>query len=358
MMNMNTRPSARTAALLVLGVMLFTLVPATGFAQSKVGTTAAPFLTIGVGARPVSMGGAFVAMNDDAYALYWNPASLAMLPQSEILMQHSTWLADMSYDFIGAAFSMGLNGTLGFSATMLNVGEMEVTTDAYQEGTGLKFDSYSLAAALSYSYRFYDRFSIGGNFKYIRETIWNESASGFAIDLGTLLITPIKDIRLGMSISNFGTKMQMTGRDLLFLNDPDTDITGNNPDIPASYDTDSWKLPLMMRLGLAGELIKSAGNRITIAADWVVPNDNSESLNLGAEYAFREMFMLRGGMKGIRPGSYDGSYGLFEPDNNGGYTFGAGFLFNLGGFRLRADYGYETFDRLGNVHKYSLGIKF
>ncbi len=349
----------RYAGLLTALVVLTAAYPAISEAQqSKVGTTAAEFLTIPVGARPIGMGGAFVAMNDDAYALYWNPASLAMLPQSEILMQHSTWLADMSYDFVGAAFVMGLNGTLGVYANMLNVGEMEVTTDQYQEGTGLKFDSYSLAAALCYSYRFYDRFSIGGSFKYIREAIWNESANGYAIDLGTLLITPIKDIRLGMSISNFGTKMQMSGRDLMFLNDPDTDITGNNPNIPASYETDSWKLPLTMRLGVAGEVIKSGGNRVTIDADWVVPNDNTESLNIGGEYAFREMFMVRGGLKGIRAGRYDGKYKLFEPDNNGGYTFGAGFLFNMRGFRLRADYGFETFDRLGNVQKYSLGIKF
>jgi len=342
--------------LLLLAGLLLAVIPATSFAQ--IGTTAASFLTIGVGARPMGMGGAFVAVSDDANALYWNPAGLGMMQQSEIVLQHSTYLAGMTYEFVGGAIAMGLNGTIGFSATMLNVGEMEVTTEDYQEGTGLMFDSYSMAAAVSYSYRFYDRFSIGANLKYIRESIWNESADGVALDIGTLLITPFKGIRLGMNISNFGTKMQMAGRDLLFLYDPDEEIEGNNPDNPASYETDAWKLPLTLRLGLSGEVIENSVNRITLAMDWVVPNDNTESLNVGMEYAFREMFMLRGGLKGIRPGSYAGTYQLTEPDNNGGYTFGAGFSFNLTGFILKADYGFETYERLGGTHKYSLSLVF
>jgi hypothetical protein len=264
----------------------------------------------------------------------------------------------MSYNFVGATFPTGLTGAFGVSATMVNVGEMEVTTESFQDGTGLFFDSYSLAVAGTYSYRFYDRFSIGGSVKYIREAIWNESASGFALDIGTLLITPLKDIRLGMNITNFGTKMQMDGRDLLFLNDPDEDISGNNPNIPASYETDEWKLPLTLRLGLAGEVIKTPMHRLTIAGDWVVPNDNSEALNLGAEYAFREMFMLRGGLKGLRANEYAGEFKFFQPDNAGGPTFGAGLRIQLTGLVLKTDYAYETFDRLGSVHKYSLGLTF
>ncbi|MBU1881120.1 PorV/PorQ family protein, partial [bacterium] len=120
--------------------------------QSKVGTTAAPFLTIGVGSRPIAMGGAFVSIADDANAMFWNPAGLARLPKSEVILVHTKWLADMSFNFVGAAFNMGSAGTIGASATMLNVGSMEVTTETDQEGTGIFFDSYDLAATISYGY--------------------------------------------------------------------------------------------------------------------------------------------------------------------------------------------------------------
>lgn len=358
MMKRNSTRNRAVAALVVFGILLAVGMPAQALAARKTGTTAAPFLTIGVGARPMAMGGAFVAMTGDANSLYWNPASIAMMANNEVILQHSTWLADMNYDFVGGVFSMGVSGAVGFSATMLNVGEMEVTTESYQEGTGLFFDSYSLAASGTYSYRFYDRFSIGANVKYIRETIWNETADGFAIDIGTLLITPLKGIRLGMNISNFGSKLQMTGRDLLFLNDPDEDITGNNPNIPSSYDTDQWKLPLTLRLGLAGEVFQTSMYRWTIAGDWIVPNDNSEALNLGTEFAFREMFMLRAGLKGLRAGEYKGEFHFFQPDNAGGVTFGAGLSIQLSGVKLKTDYAYESFDRFGSVQKYSLGFTF
>ena len=351
---------------LFLVVALLLLLPGRSSGQSKVGTSAAPFLTIGVGSRPQAMGGAFTAMSDDVHALYWNPAGLARLQKSEVMLVHSTWLADMDFDYVGVAFAMGQMGTLGLSATLLSVGEMEVTTNRYQDGTGLMFDSYSMAAGASYGYRFYDRFSIGGTVKYIREAIWNESATGMAIDIGTLLITPLKDIRLGMSISNFGTKMQMSGRDLTIFYDPDENRQGNNPNIPAEIKTDEWKLPLTMRLGFAGELIQTPTNRLTWALDWVVPNDNTEFVNLGGEYAYNEYVFLRAGFRAMRPGTYkenetdtSSKFRLSEPDNGGGFTFGGGVKLGVAtGLTFVADYAYEGYELLGSVHKYSLSVQF
>jgi hypothetical protein len=42
----------------------------------RVGISTAQFLKIGVGRRASAMGDAFVAISDDASALYWNPAGL------------------------------------------------------------------------------------------------------------------------------------------------------------------------------------------------------------------------------------------------------------------------------------------
>ena len=59
---------------------------------SKVSTTAAPFLEIDVGSRAVGMGSAFVAVANDATALYWNVAGLSRLKQNgpPILVKPST----------------------------------------------------------------------------------------------------------------------------------------------------------------------------------------------------------------------------------------------------------------------------
>jgi len=340
--------------LLALGLAL----PIAAGAQNKVGTTAAPFLTIGVGSRPQAMGGAFVSIADDIHALYWNPAGLAAMKQSEAILVHSTWLADMSFDYLGVAFVLGRAGTVGTSVTLLDVGEMEVTNEKNQEGTGLYFRSYDVAAALHYGYRFYDKFSIGGTFKYIYQTIWNEKAQGIAIDIGTLFITPFHDWRLGMNISNFGTPMRIQGDDLLIFYDSDGTKFGNNDKVLATIDTDYWQLPLTLRVGVSGELIQRGENRLTLALDWVVPNDNSEFVNIGGEYAFREAVFLRAGFRKIEPNSENG-FSLVREDNGGGMTFGTGLnLTPARGVVMSVNYAFESFERLGNVHKYSLSFRF
>jgi long-subunit fatty acid transport protein len=340
---------------------LLTLIPTLTFSQSKVGTTAAPFLTIGVGSRAIGMGGAFVSVVDDATSLYWNPAGLARLDRSEAVLIHTTYLADMSFNFVGAAFDLG-RSALGASATLLDVGEMEVTTETEQDGTGIYFDSYDLCMAVSYSYMFYDHFTIGTNVKYIHQQIWHENATGFAFDIGTLLVTPLHGIRLGMCISNFGTDMKMAGKDLLTTIDVDPTKSGNNENVYAEVKMESWQLPLTMRVGLSGELINTPRERLTLALDWVHPNDNTEFLDFGIEYAYWNLITLRAGYKALRPGietNPDFKIELSPRDSGGGITFGGGLNFKLREeLNLKVDYAYESFDRLGSIHKYSLGFAF
>lgn len=337
-------------------------IPTITVGQSKVGTTAAPFLTIGVGSRPIGMGGAFVSICDDATALYWNPAGLARLDKSEVLLVHTQYLADMSFNFLGAIFKLPNNSAIGVSATMLDVGEMEVTTEFEQDGTGIYFDSYDLAMAVTYSYMFYDQFTIGVNFKYIHQQIWHESANGFAFDIGTLLLTPIENMRLGMNISNFGTDMQMGGNDLLYTIDPDETKSGNNENVFADVRMDKWQLPLTMRVGLSGEVIKTERERLTLAMDWVHPNDNLECIDTGMEYSYMNLIALRAGYKSLRPSiNTDPNFRIIlsPRDSGGGATFGGGLQFNINpALKFKIDYAYESYDRLGSIHKYSMAFMF
>ncbi len=64
---------------------------------AKVGTTAAQFLKIGVGARAVGMGGAQVGVTGDISSIYWNPAALSRMNiNSELMFNHVKWLADIN----------------------------------------------------------------------------------------------------------------------------------------------------------------------------------------------------------------------------------------------------------------------
>jgi len=315
---------------------------------SKVGITAAPFLEIGVGARAVGMGGAFVGTASDASALFWNPAGIARIPSRELLFMHAEWLAEIDFDHAAAVIPLGASGALGMSLTVLNSGDMMVRTETQPDGTGEIFSASDLAVALSYAISLTDRFSIGFSGKYIQQKIWHESASGFAVDLGTLFITGFRGLRLGAALTNFGTDMCMQGKDILVFHDIDPYILGNNDRVPAHLQTESWPLPLLFQFGLAMEAWQTPLNRLTLAADAIHPYDNTESINLGMEYAFRELLFLRLGYRD-----------LFLRDGEQSLTFGAGIANRLvNAFDLRIDYAYADFGRLDNVQRFSLTLGF
>ncbi|MFA3783889.1 PorV/PorQ family protein [Melioribacteraceae bacterium 4301-Me] len=315
---------------------------------SKRGTTAAPFLSISQGARATGMGSAFVAIADDPTAIFWNPAGLTKVQGGAVVFDHTEWIADIKYNFAAASYNLGSIGTVGVSFISSDVGEMKVRTVDEPEGTGEVFSVSDVSISVAYAINLTDNFSIGFNPKFIQQSIWKTSATAFAIDMGVQYITPFDGIVLAMSISNFGTKMKLSGTTDLVLYDPDPTTTGNNGMIPAEYQTDYWELPLNFRVGLAYQPLKSDLNKLTLAVDAAHPSDNYESVNVGVEYAFNNMFFVRGGYKS-----------LFLRDSEESFTFGFGVKQKLfSSFIISIDYSYGDFGRLNNVQKFSIGLGF
>ncbi|MBN2091030.1 PorV/PorQ family protein [candidate division KSB1 bacterium] len=340
----------RFILIIILSTLLLfsTLLAQNGQSVSKVGMTAASFLEIGAGARAIGMGGAFVGTANDASALYWNPGGISRLSRAEVILVHTEWLADLQYEFAGAVLPLNRFGTLGFSLTALHIGEMKVTTIDYPQGTGELFSANDLSLAVSYGISLTDRFSIGFTGKYIHQQIWKESAQGMALDIGTLFITGFHNMRIGASLTNFGTDMRMAGDDLLVYYDLDPNKMGNNERTFAELKTDSWPLPLTFQAGIAIDLLKNEMNQLTLAIDAVHPSDNTESLHIGVEYGLHNWFFLRGGYRD-----------LFLRDTEGGLTLGGGVIARfLGNFQVKVDYAYADFGRLENVHRFSMGIIF
>jgi len=315
---------------------------------SKVGTTAAPFLEIEVGSRALAMGGAFVAVADDATALYWNPGGLSRLPRTMTTLTHTEWIADISFDYAGAVIPISSSDAVGLSVTSLTMDDMKVRTIFYPEGTGEFFAASDLAIAGAYGRSLTDRFSIGFSGKFIQQKLWHMSASSFALDVGVLFTTQFKDMRLGMSISNFGSKMRLDGIDTQVNYDVSATKAGNNDKIIANLKTDSWSLPLLFRVGVAMDLINTARNKVTMAVDAVHPNDNAEYVNAGVEYGLNQNIFLRAGYKS-----------LFLKDSEESFTLGGGLAYDImGKLNLRLDYAYLNFGVLDNVQRFSLGFDF
>jgi len=340
--------------ILVLFVCLVQLTPVIGqeFVSdvSKVGTTAAPFLSVEVGARAIGMGGAFVALANDATALYWNPAGIARLSSVGVTLNHTNWLAETYFDYVGVCLPLGSLGAVGLSFTALTMEDMVVRTIAYPgpEGTGEKFGANDIAIGASYARNLTDRFSIGFTAKYIQQQVWHMSASSLALDIGTLFTTQFQGMTIGMSISNFGNKMQMLGSDTQIPVDIAPEKEGNNNKIVGNMRTERWSLPLLFRFGVAMNVIDNYNYRWTVALDAMHPNDNTEYINIGTEYALKNMIFLRCGYKN-----------LYMKDSEEGLTLGAGLAYSLvGNFRLKIDYSYADFGILTNVQRFSLAFEF
>jgi hypothetical protein len=326
----------------------------------RAGTTSANFLEIGYGSAGIAMGDAYVSLAKDISAIYWNPAGLGHMENNEFQGMYQPWIADINTSYLGFGYVVPGIGNFGVGLIYVGYGEEEVTSMLMQEGTGEKFDGLDYSFSLSYGRKIAQYFSFGVTAKYIASRIWHESASAFAMDLGAIVSTSFLSwsgdeaggLSIGMSISNYGTRMQYDGIDLKRPIDEEPDESGNFAYVPARFETQSWELPLIFRIGVSAHPIYTDRHRLTLAVDALHPNNNSEHINIGGEYAFTlpgfGVLSLRSGFKGLQ-----------MVDSQYGWTFGFGLLFHyLNNDNLKIDYAYRNIGVLGNLHAYTLSITF
>ena len=311
---------------LLLPLVAVLLLPNIGFGQAKVGTAGAQFLEIGVSARAMGMGEAFLGVANDASALYYNPASLSLISQKEVMFTHIKYPAEINYEFAGVVLpAPSFGGSFGASFYLLGMDDMPVTGYDNRGGNGQTFTARDYALGLSYGAGLTDRFSLGITVKYVAQYIENESALGWAADLGTYYDTGFRDFSICMMIANFGPDMK--------------------------FIQETYPLPIDFRFGTSIDVINTGSSQLTFAAQGSHPNDNLEKYNFGMEYWYNEMFALRVGKK-FNYDYYD------EGDTFGGMTFGAGARLMVSDIQLSLDYAYQDLGWLDSVNRFSLGLRF
>lgn len=341
------RRAARDLASVCVGAAL--AFGASGAASAQSGTSAAEFLNVPVGARAIAMGGAFGATASDGSAAFWNAAGIAGQTSPSATFEYAQWYVGADFNYAAVTTPTPF-GNVGIGVTALTFPRMDVIEEdrGDQSPTGETFSAGSYAVALTYARQLTDRFALGGSVKMVREQVANSSANGLAFDIGTLFQTPFQGVRLGASISNFGSKMSITGSDLNIGFDPVPGQNGNNGNVPARLTTDAFDLPLTMRVGLATEVYQNAGTRVTVAMDALSPSTAGQHVNVGAEVGFLgDLVQLRGGYQE-----------LFMDESSRSFTLGAGLRYGFGSLNLSADYAYEASDYFNGVNRLSVGLRF
>jgi hypothetical protein len=340
---MSTRFLSRTLAALVAVAAC----AGSATAQTNTGTTIGQFMLIEPDARIAGMGNAGVTMYEGLRAVYYNPASIGRVKNFQAVFSHSAWIADITYDWVGVAIPLGRFGTAYSTVTALNSGEMDVRTVDQPLGTGERFRVSDVAIALGYGRQVSPRFAAGGQVNFAQETIWHTSATAVSFNIGTFYRVSENGLRIGSSLSNFGTRAGFDGRDLRFTYDNVPDQNGDNSTLPAERFTDAFSVPVMFRVGLGYPVKLNEANRMLFAVDAFHPNDNSESVSLGTEYAFKDLVAARAGWQN-----------LFLRDTEVGLTLGAGLRARFEEVQYRVDYAWADQGRLGSSHRLTVGLGF
>ena len=209
---------------LLLPILFISLAPIK--AQTVFGKYAGEFMAIGVGSRPLGMGGAFVGVADDVTAGYYNPAGLANLNYPQISLMHSEQFGDLvNYDYGAVGIPFGTDMSFGLSIMRLGVDGIPDTRNALIDGqTGeLINDINNIFARLDYSritefsnqdWAFYltfakrqsENFYWGANIKIIRRDIAEFGATGIGFDVGVLYM-PAENLTLGVNIQDITTTL-------------------------------------------------------------------------------------------------------------------------------------------------------
>ncbi len=304
------------------------LMPTLG--AQRAGTASVQFLKIGVGARAGAMGESFVAVANDASALYWNPAGISQFKDDQVLFSHTAWLVDMQHEFLGAVYHLSPDDAFGLSVTTLHTEDMPVTTELQPLGDGTYFHYGDLAVGLTYSRKLTEQFSFGGTVRYFEETLDVLKMRGTVLDLGTYYWTGLGSLRFSAVISNFGNQVSPSGNVKILNGSTVSQFQEFSP-------------PTVFRFGFAFEPFQNETNSLTTSLQLNHPNDNSENLSMGAEYQYLKTFFVRGGYK-------------MNVDEEG-FSFGVGLATSLNLFSLSVDYGYAPFRNLGGVHRISMFVK-
>jgi hypothetical protein len=353
-------------ALVLVALTIGVAGPASAGSEGRKGTAGALELRIPVGARGAALGGTVASDVSGVESMFWNPAGLATIEGTDVMMTHEAYFADMKLNWVGVATKVGGFGVLGVSAKVLSIGDINVTTEAAPNGTGEVLTPTFTVMGLSWGRQFTDRVNFGGTLNWVNESIVDNNAAGLAFDLGVQYVTDWRGFRLGMVMKNYGTSMAFNGPGFeLTVPDPAADPNAN-PRV-LSNASSRFEMPSYFTLATSYNVLQSSGEKLTALATFQNNNFSGDNLRGALEWSFRDLLALRGSYFGTFNGTIDPLTGAetFKLDAGddlyAGWALGAGVKTKLGGeSKIGVDFAWKpvrtgTFD---DIYEIGVGLHF
>jgi hypothetical protein len=330
-------------------------------------TVGVPSLTIAPDARGSSMGDAGAATEADIYSQYWNPAKYAFAySKAGIGLTYTPWLSklisDIDLAYLSGYYKFGDDdrNAVGASLRYFSLGQIDLFN--WNGDFVAQTKPYEMAIDLSYARKLTESFSIAAAFRYIRSDLGagvedlypgSSLAADLAFYYNNYLMLGNSECLWGwgLNISNIGSKISYDdGNTSNFL--PTTMRLGTSLLLPMDdYNTLSLTVDLSKYLiptppnteGMTAEDKQNALNNYFAISPIPgifksfqdAPGGAKEEFqeimwSMGAEYAYRNQFFVRGG------------YFYENPNKGNRQYFAVGAGFKLTSFQLDATYLIST----------------
>ncbi len=292
----------------------------------SVGTTTADILKINQGVRPAAMAGVYTAMGDDAYAIEYNPAGLAKIQASQLLLSHLDGLADISTEYLVFATAWGPESAVALALTYRYMPPID------NNNGNPAANAQDILGGATYARKVAENIRIGLSLKYLQSTLGPYTASSVMGDLGVQLDRLPLGIKAGLSLQNIGPGMTF--------------------DPAANADP----LPMFIRFGLGIHQVFEGQRDFNAGVEVFKPSDQDIKIGFGAEvWLFPSLFAIRGGYK------YDNAGSSATPNAFNNYTLGCTLTRELDGddFSLDIAYAPANFvDTSEDTFFFGLNLKF
>lgn len=272
------------------------------------------FLNLGGSARAVALGEAYVAVVDDATAMFWNPGGLMGSGEGSVSFSHGVLLGDISQSQGAWAHRWGV-GAIGFGVQYVDFGNVE-TVDSGDNRAG-KLAPQDVSVGLSFAFPVLQT-NVGVGGKYIRSALVDTATTG-AVDVGIKNAHPFwGKLTMGGAVTNIGGKL--------------------------NYEMESVSLPLLVKAGARFDVIRNG----MVSFDYGVPRGEKDFFSGGIEYRAglgNKTFLA------IRLGYSTRNMNL---PGISGWSTGMGFTLK----GLEIDYSFVPYGDAGNTHRMSFGYRF
>ncbi len=289
------------------------------------------------GARPLGMGGAFVALSNDTNAVFTNPAGLSQLYDWSVTSMSTKLLTQVDYTMGALTYRWGV-GTIGLGY----VGTTAPCGDQYDEfgspsGSPINYTSsmvllsygLDMASAMKMS-KSMGNISVGASAKLASmgfSGIDKATASGTAFDLGLMLTPKNFPVTYGVAFRNIGGALKWE--------------SGTKENIEGST-----------RLGACARIIGADGFYAAVpgellgSADIDLPSDKRLStIHIGLEYRIFNILSVRAGLD-------QGQLSKTEVSND--LTAGVGVEYS--GFRF--DYAYRKSSQAEDMSSHYFSLSY